>query len=48
MEAYEQDVDILELLAKAHLQSDDPFTATIILLNAHEWAQKCFYLKFIL
>lgn len=36
MEAYEQDVDILGLLAKAHLQSDDPFTATIILLNAHE------------
>ena len=36
MEAYEQDVDILELLAKAHLQANDPFTATIILLNAYE------------
>lgn len=36
IEAYEQDVDILELLAKAHLQADDPFTATIILLNAYE------------
>ena len=34
--AYEQDLDILGLLAKAHLQANDPFTATIILLNAYE------------
>ena len=36
IEAYEQDVDILELLAKAYIQANDPFTATIILLNAYE------------
>ena len=36
IEAYEQDADILKLLAQAHLQANDPFTATIILLNAYE------------
>jgi len=36
IEQYEQDVAILQLLAQSHLQADDPFTATIILLNAYE------------
>ena len=35
-ETYEQDITILELLAKSHLQANDPFTATVILLNAYE------------
>ena len=36
MDTYEQDVAILQLLAKSHLQANDPFTATVILLNAYE------------
>lgn len=36
IETYEQDVAILQLLAKSHLQANDPFTATVILLNAYE------------
>ena len=36
IEKYEQDVAILQLLAQSHLQANDPFTATIILLNAYE------------
>ena len=36
IETYEQDVAILELLAQSHLKANDPFTATVILLNAYE------------
>ena len=35
-DTYSQDVAILKLLAKSHLQANDPFTATVILLNAYE------------
>ena len=40
IEKYEQDVAILQLLAQSHLQANDPFTATIILLNAYELDSK--------
>ncbi|MDG1702137.1 MAG: hypothetical protein P8I61_04395 [Opitutae bacterium] len=36
MDTYGQDIDILQLLAQSYLESMDPFTATVILLNAYE------------
>ena len=36
IEKYDQDVAILQLLAQSHLQANDPFTDSIILLNAYE------------
>lgn len=39
-ETYGQDIVILQLLAQAHLEKNDPFTATVILLNAYELEPK--------
>ena len=35
-ESFDKDIPILELLAKSHLQLEDPLTASVILLNAYE------------
>lgn len=40
IEIYGQDIDILQLLAQSYIESNDPFTATVILLNAYELEPK--------